>query len=365
MSRIVGRSIVDHCTPGQYQRVSTSTTNVHAAAEVLSVARSALERAGATTAHASMQATQLVEAELRGHPSHGIRRIPVLVGRLANGLISTGKTPRLTWLGSGALQVDGGYGFGPVSAHAALDALLPRAVQTGIAAATISHSHHIGMLSPYVERMVEADCIGVILTISEGLVHPWGGVGALVGTNPIGIGVPSAQGPLILDMSTAAVSMGKVLDYAARGEPLPRGWAVDANGEPTTDASAVSAGAISPFGGAKGYALAIALEALVSLLARSSYGADVKGTLDTEHPTTKGDLFIAISTKMFGATSNDADLAAYLNLIRASGYKGATVSVPGDRARAERAKRVANGIPIDRELWQKVQALATSTPRKE
>ena len=344
--------------------MSTITTTVHTADEVMLIVQTALVRAGAAVPHAATQAAQLVEAELRGHPSHGIRRLPVLVGRLTNRLISVGATPKLTWLAPSALQVDGEYGFGPVAAHAALDELLPRAAQTGIAVATIAHSHHIGMLSPYVERMVQAECIGLILTISEGLVHPWGGVGPLVGTNPIGIGVPSTKGPIILDMSTAAVSMGKVLDYAARDEPMPSGWAVDAAGEPTTDARAVARGAISPFGGVKGYALAVALEAMVALLARASYGLDVKGTLDTQHPSTKGDVFIAISTEMFGASASDADLAAYLELIRGSGHNGATVSVPGDRARAEREERLAHGIPIDPALWQTVQSLAAPEPGK-
>ena len=199
--------------------------------------------------------------------------------------------------------------------------------------------------------MADAQCVGMAFTVSEALVHPWGGSQAMVGTNPIGIAVPTASEPLVLDMSTAATSAGKVLDYAARGQDLPEGWAVDESGHPTTNAQAAVAGAISPFGGAKGYALAIALEVLVGVLSATAYGRDVFGTLDTEHPPTKGDLFIAISTSAFGSQPEFTGLAHYLEEIRAGGIDGHEIAVPGDHARAVRADREANGIPLDRELW--------------
>src|SRR4051794_8014562 len=198
----------------------------------------ALVAAGACEADAARQAEQLLEAELRGHASHGVRRVAVLAGRLRAGLIVSGVAPSTRWASASCLTVDGNLGFGPVAAHAAIDELLPRAEETGIAVASVRRSHHIGMLSPYVERIVAAGCVALVLTTSEGLVHPWGGAGALIGTNPIGIGVPAGGTPLILDMSTATASMGKILDYAARGQELPLGWAVDEDGRPTSDAPA-------------------------------------------------------------------------------------------------------------------------------
>lgn len=321
----------------------------------------ALTEAGAHEEDALIQAEQLLEAELRGHPSHGVRRIPVLCGRLRAGLIVTGVAPTATWASESALDVDGNLGFGPVSAHAALDSLLPRAASTGIALAAIRRSHHVGMLAPYVERMAEAGFVGLVLTTSEGLVHPWGGAGALVGTNPIGIGVPSGDKPLILDMSTAAVSMGKILDYKARGQEIPLGWAVDRDGHPTTDAAAAAEGALSPFGGAKGYALGVAVEAVVGLLSRTAFGTEVTGTLDTVNPTTKGDLFIAISTQALGAGHHAPGLAHYFEQIRSSGVDSTTVGIPGDRARQTRGDRLQHGVPVDAELWASLQALASGS----
>lgn len=332
------------------------STVVMSSDEVRGVIAEALVRHGATEADAGLQADTLVEGELRGHASHGIRRLPVLVGRLRAGLAVSGVEPELSWRTDSALVVDGRRTLGPVAAHRALDAILERAHETGVAMASIRNSGHVGMLAPYLERIAATGAAGVALTTSEALVHPWGGSTALVGTNPIGIGIPTLGEPFILDMSTSQVSMGKVLDYAARGEEIPLGWAVDEEGTPTTDAAAGSRGALSPFGGAKGYALGLAFEALVGVLAGSQYGRDVHGTLDVEHPPSKGDLFVVFSLDTLGSTASLGGLTSYLDAVRASGGAG-PVTIPGDRARAERAARLAEGIPLDAALWDRALAL--------
>ncbi|MDP9933814.1 LDH2 family malate/lactate/ureidoglycolate dehydrogenase [Paenarthrobacter nicotinovorans] len=311
----------------------------------------ALRANGASKTNAEIQAENLVEGELRGHASHGIRRLAVLVERMRRGLIMAGAEPHLEWVASSVLRVDGNRGFGPVVARMAIDEVLARANETGIAMAAISNSSHIGMLAPYVEYIAGRGQIAVLLTTSEALVHAWGGRGAYVGTNPIGIGVPTAGEPLVLDMSTASVSMGKILDYAATGRALQPGWAVDALGRPTTDAvAAVDGGALSPFGGPKGYALGIALEALVGTLTASAFGTDVRGTLDTEFPATKGDLLISVSLERLGLTAMLPALTAYLHEVRESGVAG-PADVPGDRARRLRTQRSEDGVPLDDEVW--------------
>lgn len=324
--------------------------------EERAVIADALVRHGAAPDEAALQAATLVEGDLRGHASHGIRRLPVLCERLRNGVTVSGAEPGLEWRTDAALAVDGRRGFGPVVAHRALDLLLDRVPATGLAVASIRDAGHVGMLAPYLERITAAGNAGIMLSISEALVHPWGGATAMVGTNPIGIGIPTLAEPFILDMSTAEVSMGKILDYAARGEEIPLGWAVDENGAPTTDAAAGVRGAISPFGGAKGYALGLAFEALVGVLAGSAFGRDVHGTLDVEHPPTKGDLLLVFSLERLGATGSLAGLTSYFDAVRGSGG-AAPVAVPGDRARAERAARASAGIPLDAAVWHRALAL--------
>lgn len=176
----------------------------------------------------------------------------------------------------------------------------------------------------------------------------------MVGTNPLAIGIPTAAAPFSLDMSTAAVSMGKILAYAARDEPIPSGWAVDASGAPTTDAAQAQAGALSPFGGAKGYALGLALELMVATLTDTGLGQDVHGTLDEVEPSTKGDLIICVSPQSLGLPDFTDRVQAYLDDIR-QGVRSSPdvpIYIPGDRAREIRSTREIEGIPLDRPTWQ-------------
>jgi L-2-hydroxycarboxylate dehydrogenase (NAD+) len=322
------------------------------------VIRETLIASGAVPAEAAIQADLLVEGDLRGQHSHGVRRLPVLLARLRNGLVTSGLEPERRWLTESVLRVDGQRGFGPVVGFAAVDAVIERAKTTGVALAAVNNSNHIGMLAPYIERMADAGHIGIALTTSEALVHPWGGATAMVGTNPIGIAVPTVNEPLVLDMSTASVSMGKVLDYAAKAQPIPLGWAVDEFGEPTTDAEAATRGAVSPFGGPKGYALGIALEVLVATLSESALGTDVRGTLDIEEVCSKGDVFVSISLERLGLTGILPRLTAYFDDVRASPRSGVEpLTIPGDRARELRAIRLEDGIPLHRDVWARTLEL--------
>jgi L-2-hydroxycarboxylate dehydrogenase (NAD+) len=316
-----------------------------------------LEGFGATNDEAVCQATMLVEGDLRDQHSHGVRRLPVLVSRMAKGLLVSGADTEQTWVTEAVLRVDGHRGFGPVVAFDAIELIMERANSTGIAFAAVANSNHVGMLAPYIERIASAGQIGIAFTTSEALVHPWGGARAMVGTNPIGIAVPTPTFPLVLDMSTASVSMGKILDFATKRRAIPLGWAVDEKGVPTTDADAASAGAISPFGGAKGYGLGIAFEAMVALLTGTAFGTDVRGTLDSDHVASKGDLFFAISLERLGLSDRLPELQAYLEEVRASHAGAGEIRIPGDRAREIRAHRVANGVELHPDVWQGTQQL--------
>lgn len=329
--------------------------------EVRARVRSVLRRVGADDDRAAVQTDHLIEAELRGHPSHGLRRVGVLRDRIAAGLIQPNATPRSEWSARASLRVDGGHGLGPIAAYAAIDELTARVEETGVAVAALRRTHHIGMLAPYVELLADRGCVGIVMCSTEALVHPWGGSGALVGTNPIAISVPAPGGAVVLDMSTSQVSAGKILDHHERGVALPDGWAVDAAGRPTRDAAAAVAGAIAPFGGSKGYALGVTLGALVGLLSDTAYGPDVRGTLDTSHDTSKGDVIVALSVDALSSGGSSGQLGAYLDRLRESGVDGAPVMVPGDRARASRTRRLEEGIDVTERLWAELGAYSEAS----
>ncbi len=302
---------------------------------------------------AAIQTDLLVEAELRGLPSHGLLRLPRLIARIQNGAITPQASGTHDWRRDAFLSVDGGQGLGPVVAESAIAALSERVARTGIAVAAIRNSNHIGMLAYYSEKAARAGLTMIALSTSEALVHPWGGRRAMLGTNPISIGVPTGGEPFVMDTATSIVPMGKIHDHANRNAPIPLGWAVDGEGNATTDAHAAKAGAIAPFGGAKGYALGLAFELLVSSLAGSAIGRDVKGTLDDTSICSKGDLFILIDGPRY-------DLVAYLEAIRATEPAEGVeqVLIPGERGRATRAKLLVDGIPVADEVWARVAALA-------
>nr|WP_201762373.1 Ldh family oxidoreductase [Pseudarthrobacter psychrotolerans] len=177
-----------------------------------------------------------------GHPSHGLLRLPRVIERIANGVADPVTTGRSEWRGDAFLAVDGERGLGPVVAEKALTEISQRAKKTGVALAAISNSNHLGMLAIYAEDVARKGQVLIALTTSEALVHPWGGRKALLGTNPVAIGVPAEPHPFVLDMATGLVSMGKVHDYAHRRQSLEPGWALDGHGDPTLDASAAKDG---------------------------------------------------------------------------------------------------------------------------
>jgi L-2-hydroxycarboxylate dehydrogenase (NAD+) len=330
------------------------------AARAQNLVAASLRRAGASPENADAQAHLLIEGDLRGHPSHGIQRLPLLVERIGRGLLDAKATPRGEWISASAVLVDGKRGFGAVAGRRAIALINERASETGIAVAAVRNANHLGMLAPYVEEAASFGSVAVAFTTSEALVHPAGGTVAMVGTNPISIAIPAVPHPMVADVATGVVSMGKILAYGNRNEAIPEGWARDASGNPTTDPIEAAAGAIAPFGGGKGYALGLAIELLVSSLTGSALGRDVHGTLDATQVSNKGDVFLCFKPERFGV-SGFADLATvYLNDLRASPAVPGEVAVrvPGDRARDARTKSLNEGFNVPEVVWRQLLDLA-------
>ncbi len=330
------------------------------AAEERAVIEEILTSLGAAAEEARQQADCYVEADLRGFHSHGIQRMPVLIERIRKGFINLGGRPDFQWVAPSCLHVEGRRGLGPVVAMRSLVEAESRARQNGLALVTIRDSSHSVMAGYYCEEWARRGWVLIAMTVSEALVHPEGGAEALLGTNPIAMGFPLEPEPFVFDIATSASAFGKIQDLKHRGKPVPEGWAVDEEGRPTTDADAALRGSLNPAGGAKGYALGLGIEVLVGLLAGTPFGTDVLGTLDTEHPCTKGDLFLLIQPNAFPFFPDRTVAAAdYLRQIRQSQPQpGAdAVRLPGDRSRAMREERLQNGIPLAGSVWDAVKTL--------
>ncbi|PWU70833.1 dehydrogenase [Ochrobactrum sp. POC9] len=312
---------------------------------------------GASPEPAALQADILIEAELRGLPSHGLQRLPLLLSRIEKGLVNPNTFGTGTLTRQAFWSVDGERGLGPVVVMNALRIMKNALPETGVAVAAIRNANHIGMLAYYTEAAARDGLIAIIMSTSEALVHPFRGTEAMLGTNPISVGIPTDEQPFVLDLATSVVPMGKIKNHALRGAKIPPGWAVDADGRPTEDPVAAQQGAIAPFGGAKGYGLGLAIELLVAALAGSALSPQVHGTLDDVHPVNKGELLILVDPAAGNGTL--PALTAYLRSLRLSRPLDPSqpVAVPGDGARCRRAIAMKEGIALPQPLLEQLRAL--------
>jgi len=329
-------------------------------AEVRAAAVDVLVRHGASSADAELTADALLRADLRGQPSHGLLRLRTICERLKAGLIDPDAELGITRPTPSLVLVDGRRGLGHVVASQVTELMLETVEQTGVCLASVTNANHIGMAGIYAEYAALRGMVMLVTSVSETMVRPHGGIEPLLGTNPIAIGVPAEPVPFILDMSTAASSIGKLIEHREAGRSIPDDWAVDPAGLPTTDPAAGLAGAINPYGGAKGYGLALAVALLAGGLTGAALGPAVTGTLDAKDVCNVGDLFVMAAPSYFGGGESFVTrVSGYLDELRASrpapGFE--RVLIPGDRGRAQEAAARASGLRLRSSLWEEVKAL--------
>jgi len=212
----------------------------------------------------------LVEADLAGHGSHGVMRLPSYVSWVGAGEIVPDARPIVVrTTRSTTAHVDGAWGWGQPAARLAADTAVGIAQEWGMAAVSAARCNHVGRLGDYVERVAAHNMIALAVCNTNVLVAPYGGRERLLGSNPIAFACPRADGakPVSLDIATAAMPYGKLLVALARGESLAPGLLIDRDGAPTTDPAAFDeGGALLPFGGHKGYGLSLLVEILGGIL---------------------------------------------------------------------------------------------------
>ncbi|QBI20495.1 Ldh family oxidoreductase [Egibacter rhizosphaerae] len=267
---------------------------------LVSFATAALEAWHVPPEDAAIVADSLVTADLWGHQSHGVMRLPWYVDRLRSGVMRPVTDP--TWVtDSGAVVVlDGHDGVGQVLAYRAASTAIARARRHGLGAVGVRNSNHFGTAAYYTRLAPPAGCIGVLVTNGSPAMAPWGGREKVVGNNPWSIAAPAgAHEPLVLDIANTAVARGKIYLARQRDEPIPEGWALDPDGRTTTDPVAAIAGTIAPMAGHKGYAISVMMDVLAGVLTGSGFGPQVSGPYQHEHPSRCGHLFLALDVGSF------------------------------------------------------------------
>jgi LDH2 family malate/lactate/ureidoglycolate dehydrogenase len=218
-------------------------------------------------------AKSLVDADVNGISTHGVSRLNIYVRRIQKGLIDPRAQLKAEKRRTGTIVVDAGNGLGQVQAWKVLDLLIPMARQCGIAAATIRNSQHFGALSWYCNRGADEGMILLAMTNGEPAMSPQGGCEAFFGTNPIGASFPTGKGyPVKIDLATSVVARGNIIAAQKKGESIPLGWALDVEGNPTTDPSKALLGTVLTMAGHKGYALAMMVETFSSGLSGAAIG---------------------------------------------------------------------------------------------
>lgn len=305
-------------------------------------------------------ARALVEAEADGQKGHGLTRVPSYTAQARAGKVDGHAVPAVQQTRPGALLVDAANGF----AYPAIDKIIAQlptcAAQCGIAAASVTRSHHGGVLGRHVERLAEAGLVALAFANTPDAMAPWGGRQRLFGTNPIAFAAPQPDGaPLVVDLALSQVARGKILSAAQRNEPIPEGWATDSEGNPTTDAQKALGGTLLPIGEAKGAALAFMVEMLAVTIGGANFAFEASSFFDTKGgPPGVGQLLIAIDPDAFAGREIFLDRVGVL----ASAFTdNGTARLPGSRRLALRAAVQERGVPVDPETLKALEAQAKST----
>lgn len=321
--------------------------------------------AGVPEDEARTIAVNLVGANLRGHDSHGVMRVPQYLGFLAAGDYRAAVALEIEQETPAVVVADGQWGFGQVQAHRLLDRVIPKARQLGLGAGALRNSGHIGRLGEYAERAAGEGLILIATVNNNGggpRVAPPGGVAPRLGTNPLCAAVPTDGDPVVLDFGTSVVAEGKVRVYHINKTPVPEGWLLDPQGRPTTDPSVLYGsplGSILPMGGAqayKGFGLSLVLDMLAG-------GLSGGRTCHADAPPGKGNsvLFLVLDPEHFAGRDalvrEASQVAAFVRETpRAEGIE--RILLPGDPERLTLERRSAAGITLEDAHWSKLAEVA-------
>ena len=316
----------------------------------------ALENSGASSANAASVAAALVAAEIDGQKGHGLARVASYAAQARSGKVDGRAAPRVTQPKPAALIVDAAQGFAFPAIDLAIERLTALAPQTGIACAAIHHSHHFGVAGRHAERLAERGLLALIVGNSPKAIAPWGGKRAVFGTNPIAFAAPRAKAPpLVIDLSLSKVARGRIMAAAQKGEKIPQGWALDKDGNPTTDARAALDGVMLPLGDAKGAALALMVEILAAALTASHLGFEASSFFTAEGlPPRVGQFMLAIDP---GALSGGV-FAERLETLLAAMLAEPGVRLPGEKRLAGRARAATGEIEVDDKTLADIENLA-------
>jgi LDH2 family malate/lactate/ureidoglycolate dehydrogenase len=318
--------------------------------EAEAFARALFAAHGVPKKDAATAAACLVLADLRGVDTHGLMRLPGYLDRVRRGLINAKPKLSPTQVTPAAAAIDGQNGLGLVIGTRAMAEAISLARKSGIGIVAARRSTHFGMAAAYVLQALDVGFVSMVFTNASRAMPPWGGREPLLGTSPLAFGAPGGRlAPFVLDMSPAVAARGKIRIAEKRGEKIPLGYALDAQGRPTTDPTEALKGVVLPIGGPKGSGLAMLMDIFGGVLSGAACAGDVADQYKVfDRPQNVGHFFLAMKPDLFVSRKEyrarmDTLVERVRACPRAEGFD--EILLPGEMESREEAKRRESGIP--------------------
>jgi uncharacterized oxidoreductase len=335
--------------------------------ELRGVGASVFAAAGSEEREATLIAKRLVDANLAGHDSHGVIRVPRYIRDLASGGVAANRHATVVKETGALVVVDGNNGFGQVVGGEAMAIGIAAAKKNGACILVLRHSAHLGRIADWAEMAADEGLASFHFVNVSGRganrVAPFGGTDGRLSTNPIAAAIPRRGGaPVVLDMATSVVAEGKIAVARNRGVETPEGWLIDSDGRPTRDPRKLyekPPGAILPFGAYKGYGLGLFVD-LISGALTGAGGITHKHAIEARVENNMVAMIVDPAA-MGGVKAFDAEVEAILAYVTGSKPSGKeAVMLPGDPERRTRAERLEHGIPLEEETWRQIVEAAES-----
>jgi len=317
---------------------------------------------GVAVTDAALVADSLVQADLWGHGSHGMLRLPWYAARLRTGAMAAGTDPAVLADTGPLVLLDGRDGIGQVLTERARVIAVERARTHGVGVVGVRDSNHFGTAMYWTRRAAHDGCVAVLTTNASPAMAPWGGREKVLGTNPWSIAAPGPDGRVVaVDIANTAVARGKIYLAKNRGEPIPDTWALGPDGAPTTDPAEGVLGVVLPMAGHKGYAITFLMDVLSGALTGSGVGTEVHGPYEPGTRSRAGHLFLVIDPSALGDPADyEARVRRLIDEVKgvplAQGFD--EVFYPGElEDRAEAANLAAGGVVLAAESVTELQRL--------
>lgn len=307
--------------------------------------------AGESPDNAKIVAESLVKADARGVSTHGTYLLTPIFDRVKVGQLALPTTATLVVDEAAVAVVDGGNGLGPVAGNLAIETSIQRARTYGISMVLIRNTNNLGSLAFYTEKIASQGMIAVMSCNAAPAMAPWGGAEAFTGTNPIAISIYTGSDMLFsADMATSVVARGKIRQASREGKAIPADWALDADGNPTTDPAAALKGTLLPMAGPKGSALALAVDIMSGILAGAEHAPNLKSFHAPEGKTGVGGSLVTVDISKFMPLSEFKDtMGEYIKSLKAM-KKAKTASeifLPGEIEHNREQASCETGITLD------------------